>query len=300
MNNTDMIKELRALTQAGMKDCKDALEESNWNLDKAVDLIKIKNLSITVGRKIASEGIVKVGRGPDDRTMNMVEVNCQTDFVANSPDFQKFVDLVAFQLGSDIAENRPFYHNCEVLETARLDLMSRIKENIVIRRWWVEQVNHEAGRVCQYVHSNNKIGVLISLVAPSIEAAKSEQFGAFSEELAMQIAAMSPVAVSVDTLPTEVVEHQKSIFEAQLKELNKPQATWPKILEGKFRKWYTESCLLEQESVVYPKTTIKQVIKNMGVTLGGEIQVIGFIRCQVGEGIEQQSSNLAEEVAKLM
>lgn len=301
MTNTDMIKELRALTQAGMKDCKDALEEANWDLQKAVDIVKIKGLNVVSGRKIASEGVVKIGRvGSDERAMSMVEVNCQTDFVAGSPDFQKFVNLVSSQLGSDVSNNLPFYHDCEVLETARKDLMFKTKENIVVRRWWAEQVAPETGRVCQYVHSNNKIGVLVSLIAPSVEVAKSDQFGEFGTELAMQIAAMGPVAVSAETLPADVIERQRAIFNAQLEELNKPQAAWAKILEGKFRKWHTEVCLLEQESVVHPKLSVKQVIKNMSDTLGGEIQVIGFIRCQVGEGIEQQQSNLAEEVAKLM
>lgn len=300
MTNTDMIKELRALTQAGMKDCKDALEEANWDLQKAVDIVKIKGLNVVSGRKIASEGVVRIGRiGPDERAMSMVEVNCQTDFVANSPDFHKFVDLVSFQLGSDVASNLPFYHDCEALESARKDLMFKTKENIVIRRWWAEQVMPEAGRVSQYVHSNNKIGVLVSLVAPSVEVAKSDQFGEFGTELAMQIAAMSPVAVSAETLAVDVIERQRAIFNAQLEELKKPQAAWAKILEGKFRKWYTEVCLLEQESVVHPKLSVKQVIKNMSDTVGGEIQVIGFIRCQVGEGIEQIQTNLAEEVAKL-
>lgn len=301
MNNTDLIKELRALTQAGMKDCKDALEEAEWDLQKAVDIVKIKGLNVVSGKKIAAEGVVRIGHvGPDERTKSMVEVNCQTDFVASSPDFNKFVDLVSFQLSSDAAQGNPFYHDCEVLESARKDLVIKTKENIVIRRWWVEQVAPETGRVSFYVHSNNKIGVLLSLVAPSVEVANLPAFKTLGEELAMQVAAMSPVAVSVDTLPTEVVERQKAIFAAQLKELNKPQAAWAKILEGKFRKWHTEVCLLEQESVVQPKTTVQQVVKTMSAQLGGEIQVVGLIRCQVGEGIEQQQSNLAEEVAKLM
>jgi elongation factor Ts len=110
---------------------------------------------------------------------------------------------------------------------------------------------------------------------------------------------MNPSAVSQDKLAPATVERQKTIFETQLIELNKPQVAWPKILEGKFNKWYTEVCLLNQESVVLPKTSIQQVIKNVGTKLGGEIQVVGFTRCQVGEGIEKKQDNLADEVAKL-
>jgi len=299
MSNTDLIKELRALTSAGMKDCKDALEEANWDLQKAVDLVKIKGLNIADGRsgKVAAEGIVLYGLLTNAGVM--VEVNCQTDFVANSPEFRKFAMLASVSLSKDFLEGKPFQHDSELLETARKDLVAKTKENIVIRRWWIEEAQSSMVRVFSYLHSNQKIGVLISMQAPSETIADSSEFKILGEELAMQIAAMNPLAVSPDRLPTEEQERQKVIFETQLKEANKPEAVWPKIMEGKFRKWNTEVCLLEQESVVLPKTTVKQVIKDVGTKLGGEIVVVNFIRCQVGEGIVKKQENLAEEVAKL-
>ena len=125
------------------------------------------------------------------------------------------------------------------------------------------------------------------------------RFSALGDDLCMQIAAMNPLATSKDHISPNDLERQKAIFEAQLKELNKPQASWGKITEGKFRKWFSEVCLLEQESVIGSKTTIQQVIKNVSAQLGGEVEVVNFIRCQVGEGIEKKQDNLAEEVAKL-
>lgn len=298
MSNTELIKELRSLTQAGMKDCKDALEETNWDLQKAVDVIKVKGLNVVSGRegKVASEGVVALSRFSAGAAL--VEVNCQTDFVANSPDFRKFATAVADTIVVDTVAENPF--TVDRVEEERKTLVSTTKENVVVRRWWVEEVATPAAQVFTYVHSNNKIGVLLTLLAPSAEAARDSAFRELGEDLAMQIAAMSPLAISPDHLKADEVERQKTIFETQLTELNKPQAAWPKILEGKFNKWHSEVCLLNQESVVLPKTTVGTVVKNVGTKLGGEVTVVNFIRCQVGEGIEKAKEQLADEVAKLM
>lgn len=298
MSNLDLIKELRSLTQAGMKDCKDALEEANWDLQKAVDIVKVKGLNVVSGRegKVASEGVVAVTRYSSG--MAMVEVNCQTDFVANSPDFKKFATLVADTIVVDVVTDEPF--TVERVEKERQALVSTTKENVVVRRWWVEEATSPQALVFSYVHSNSKIGVLLTLLAPSVDAVKDSAFRELGDDLAMQIAAMSPLAVSADRLDPDAIARQKSIFETQLTELNKPQAAWAKILEGKFNKWYTEVCLENQESVVTPKTSIAQVIKNVGAKLGGEVKVVNFIRCQVGEGIEKPKEQLADEVAKMM
>lgn len=298
MSNTEMIKELRALTSAGMKDCKDALEESNWDLQKAVDIVKAKGLNVVSGRagKVASEGAVTVWHFAEG--VAMAEVNCQTDFVANSPDFRGFAQNVTRDIADAIMSGKPF--TTDMVEAERQAIVSTTKENVVVRRWWVEQPSVAANvATYSYVHSNGKIGVLVTLQAPSADAAKDSAFRELGADLAMQIAAMSPLAVDADRIPQDEKDRQKSIFEMQLKEENKPEKMWDKIMEGKFRKWNTEVCLLEQESVVVPKTTVRQVIKNVGNKLGGEIQVVNFVRCQVGEGIEKKQDNLAEEVAKL-
>lgn len=299
MSNTELIKELRALTSAGMKDCKDALEESSWDLQKAVDIVKAKGLNVVSGRagKVASEGAVTVWHFAEG--VAMAEVNCQTDFVANSPDFRGFAQNVTREVAEAVMAGKPFA--VDMVEQERQAIVSTTKENVVVRRWWVEQPVTSAHVVTHsYVHSNGKIGVLVTLQAPSADAAKDSAFRELGEDLAMQIAAMGPLAVDADRIPQDEKDRQKAIFEMQLKEENKPEKMWEKIMEGKFRKWNTEVCLLEQESVVIPKTTVRQVIKNVGTKLGGEIQVVNFIRCQVGEGIEKKQDNLAEEVSKMM
>lgn len=299
MNNTDMIKELRSLTQAGMKDCKDSLEEAGWDLQKAVDIVKTKGLNIVSGRegKVASEGAVMISQLA--KTYAMVEVNCQTDFVANSPDFRNFATHAANVLAQRTDADQPFA--TDDVESMRKDLVATTKENIVVRRWWAEQPVAPGARTYSYVHSNKKIGVLLTLLAPTSLLGMDEAVLAeMGNDLAMQVAAMNPISVSAETLPPHEVLKQKQIFHIQLTEANKPQVTWDKIMTGKLNKWYTEVCLLNQESVVMPKTSIQQVVKNMSTKLGGEVQIVSFIRCQVGEGIEQQKSNLADEVAKMM
>jgi len=301
MSNSDLLKELRTRTGAGMKDCHDALRETGNDLEKAVDFLKTKGKNIVSGRegKVAAEGLVAVSYVGGPKVVAMVEVNCQTDFVARSSDFREFADEAVALLVDAVHDNEPFDVNSADAVSARTYIVSKTKENCVIRRWWVEEVIPDTCRVFSYIHNGGKLGVVLSLQAPSVEAANSPEFVALGNDLAMQVAAMNPAAVSVDRLSPDLVNRQKGIFETQLTELKKPQAAWGKILEGKFAKWYTDVCLLEQESVVVPKSLVKQVISNVGAQLGGDIQVVNFIRCQVGEGIEQVKESLADEVAKL-
>jgi len=300
MSNTDLIKDLRALTQAGMKDCKEALEEAGWDLQKAVDIVKTKGLNIADGRsgRVAADGLVLLTNSHVEAAM--VEINCQTDFVANSPDFKAFARKTLGVLCERVNHNLEF--TADLVEDARKELVATTKENVVVRRWWLEEALSPTVRIFSYLHSNNKIGVILTLKAPTAEAVQDPHFLALGEDLCMQIAAMNPLAVSSERLSFIEVARQRAIFETQLQELNKPPATWPKIMEGKMRKWNTEVCLTEQESVIVPKITVKQVIKNVSTQLGGEVEVVSFIRCQVGEGIEvkkESSTDFVNEVAKL-
>jgi elongation factor Ts len=299
MSSLELLKELRSITQAGMKDCRDALTEAEGDLQKAIDIIKTKGQNIVSGRegKVAADGLVGVAYC-DDRTKVMVEVNCQTDFVAKSPDFKNFVDNTAQTLLRKVTAGDTFATSD--VEGARTELVATTKENIVIRQWWAEQAASLRARVFAYVHTNQKIATLITLLAPTEELAASQAFEVIGIELAMQVTAMNPLAVSSDRLPSDVIARQKSIFETQLKELNKPESTWAKILDGKLNKWYSEVCLLKQESVIQPKTTVEQMINNnYSHQLGGVVEIVNFIRCQVGEGIETQKTDLVAEVSKL-
>jgi len=297
LNKSQLITELREITQAGMKDCNDALKEAGYDLQAAVDIIKAKGKNIVSGRsgKIASEGRIAIATTP--RGFVMVEINCQTDFVANSPDFKSFADKTAERISHSVNEGRPF--DVSEVEVDRAELVSRTKENVVVRRWWIQEVGNNKAMVANYLHGN-KIGVLLTVLASDENVLAHPECPSIVEGLAMQVAAMNPIEVSPYELPPHIVSRQRAIFETQLRELNKPEASWPKILEGKFNKWYTEVCLLNQESIIVPKKTVKEYLSDVGKSLGGEIRVVNFIRCQVGEGIDKPQEDFANEVTKLI
>lgn len=302
MNTTELIKQLRGATQAGMKDCIDALKEADNDLEKAIDLIKIKGKNIVSGRsdRIASEGMVIVGQVPYSNAVSMLEINCQTDFVARSSDFQSLL-LIAFQeLNSSFLNNQPFDVESPLVSAAKEHVVSTTKENVVIRRWWVEEPISSAAKVFNYLHNGSQLGVILTLHCSNESVLNNPKFIQLGNDLAMQVAAMNPLAISSEHVTEETKERQRSIFETQLRETNKPESAWSKILTGKFGKWYSEVCLLEQESVLVPKTTVKDVIAQVSKELGCDIAVTTMIRCQVGDGIVKEKSDLADEVATLM
>jgi len=301
MSNIELIKELRELTSAGMSNCKKALEESNWDLEKAVDLIKIKGQSVAANTtsKLATEGVVLTSFLNSTQAMGMVEVNCNTDFVAKSEEFNKFVLNTLGSMSAYRLFDFTWSPTNPDVEKERLELSAKTKENIVVRRWWIEEAFDSNAKIFSYVHTNKKIGVMLTMLAPSEDAAKSPLFESLGSDLSMQIAAMSPVAVSSDKISVDDLNRQKAIFETQVKELNKPEAAAQKIIEGKLNKWYTEVCLLDQESVLVAKTSIRKVIEDIGKQLGGEIKVVNFVRCEVGQGLQKKEDNFAEEAAQM-
>lgn len=299
MSKLETIRELRALTQAGMKDCSDALQESGGDLQKAVDIIKIKGLNVVSSRegKIASEGMLTLATRGSQLAV-LAEVNCQTDFVAKNTNFRDFANAVAQSVLKQHADGNVV--SVDELDEQRKSLIATTKENVVVRRWFIEEAINPNARVFSYVHINNKIGAMLTLLASSEDAWANPAFLQLGEDLLMQITAMNPTAISVENLPTDVVERQKAIFENQLREANKPQTQWEKILTGKLNKWHAEVCLMKQESIIVPKSSVEKVIQQVSAKLGGEIVVVNFLRCQVGEGLEtKKNDDFSMEVARL-
>lgn len=302
MNKSDLIKELRARTQAGMKDCADALKDSNNDLEKAIDLLKTKGQNLVSGRsgKPAAEGIVVIkSLGDKFDSVVMAEINCQTDFVARNPDFIKFANIAIDYIGDCVSNNKSFDINDPILVSARNEIVNKTKENCVIRRWWAEQVPFDTNKTFSYIHPGSKLGVILSLSASSPEIANSNEFKSLGNDLAMQIAAMNPLAISSDRLHKDVVSRQTDIFIIQIKEINNAKMQPQRVLDGKLNKWYSEVCLLDQESVIVSKMSVRQVIENVGKKLGGNIQVASFIRCNVGDGINVSKDDFTTEVSKL-
>ncbi len=306
--NTSMIKELRERTGAGMSDCKAALVEAEGDIDKAVEIILKKGIVKAAARagKVATEGEVRTWVS-DDRTRGvLVEVNCQTDFVARGDDFKGFVGKVvdvaagaAARGATDLLVEK-FPGSSDTVDTVRQQMVAKTGENTVIRRWEALSVTSPSCVVHAYIHMGGKLAVLVTAEAPGAAAAKGAEFLGFVDNVAMQIAAMSPLVVRKDEISPSLIEKQREIFLAQVKEEGKPEASWPKIIDGKVAKWLTEVTLLGQDNVWAPgEGNIEKMCAALGKKLGGEVKIHRFFRFGLGEGIEKKTDDLAAEVAKL-
>ncbi len=302
-----MIRELRERTQAGMSDCKGALVEAGGDMEKAVEVILKKGIVKAAARagKVATEGEVRTLVAKDGKKGVIVEVNTQTDFVARGEAFKDFVTNVANAAmtatsGTDL--NQAKYPGTDKpIDQVRQELVSKTGENTVVRRWESLEAKEANGIVHAYVHMGGKLAVLVHAEAPNADAMKNPAFSAFIDNCAMQIAAMNPMVVSKEGVSHAHIAKQKEIFQAQLKEENKPEAAWPKIIDGKVNKWFTEVTLLGQDNVWDPgKGTIDQLRGALGKELGGEVKIHHFFRFGLGDGIEKKGDDLADEVAKLI
>lgn len=300
------IKELRERTQAGMSDCKNALVEAEGDLDKAVEIILKKGLAKSAKRAsaVATEGEVRAVVSADKRAATMVEVNIQTDFAARSEGFQQFLadvmdTAVKAKAGDDLTK-APLAG--KTVGEVAVELTAKIGEKIDVRRWErLEVAAGKQGLTAAYVHLGGKIGVILSVETETEAAAKHAEVLKFAEDTAMQIAAMTPLVLTRDDVSADQVAKQKEIYEAQLREdpKPKPEAAWPKIIEGKLVKWYSEIALLEQESVVVPGQTISQLADAAGKAAGAKVTLTKFVRFERGEGLAKKEDNFAEEVAKM-
>lgn len=305
--NAQAIKELRERTQAGMSDCKGALQEADGDMEKAVEIILKKGLAKSAKRAgaVASEGEVRATVSADRRRATMVEVNIQTDFAARSDDFRAFVGEVldaadAAPPGTDAAAIQV---RGKAVADAASELTARIGEKIALRRYARLEVPAGGhGLTHAYVHMGGKIGVVLRVEAGSAEAAGHEEVVKFADETAMHIAAVpTTIGLRREDVPQDLVGKQREIFEAQLREdpKPKPESAWPKIIEGKLNKFYSEVALLEQESVVVPGKTIEALRAAAEKAAGAPIKLAEFVRFERGEGIEKKQDDFAAEVAKM-
>jgi elongation factor Ts len=302
-----MVKELRERTQAGMADCKNALVEASGDMEKAVEVILKKGIVKAAARagRIATEGEVRTLVAANARHGVIVEVNCQTDFVSRGDAFKDFVTKVvevaaSAAKGADLGAQK-FPGTDRTVDAVRQELVAKTGENMVIRRWERVDATGPHALVHAYVHMGGKLAVLLSVEAPNEATLNAGPFLQFVDNCAMQIAAMNPIVVHKDQVDPAHVAKQREIFQAQLKEEKKPEQAWPKIIEGKVAKWFTEVTLHGQDNVWDPgKGTIDKLRQELAKELGGEVKLHSFIRMALGEGIEKKSDDLAAEVAKMM
>ena len=287
-----MVKELREATGAGMMDCKKALSESEGDMAAAVDILRTKGLADLAKKagRATNEGVIGGYTSDDASAGVIVEVNCETDFVARNADFKAFVSTVAREIGqgapADVAAllASPFSERSEItVEQLLGETVSKLGENMGIARFVRYVRTADAGVVSVYVHGVGNIGVLVEVSAGSAEAAMSPALAGFARDVAMQIAAASPVAVRREEVPADVVAHELAIYKAQAAETGKPEPIQQKIAEGRLDKYYKEFCLLEQAFVKNPDLTVRQYADQIAKEAGAAVDVVRFNRMVLGE-----------------
>ena len=294
------VKELRERTGAGMMDCKKALAENNGEMEASIDWLRAKGLAAAAKKagRTAAEGLV--GVAVEGTRGAAVEVNSETDFVAKNELFQEFVRNVArlaLQHGSDVeALAAAQYPEGGSVSEKLTDNIAKIGENQSLRRAAVLEVDQ--GAVVSYVHNQvapglGKIGVLVALES----AAPADTLNQLGKQIAMHVAAAHPQALSAEDLPADLVERERSIAMEKAKESGKPQNIVEKMVEGGLAKFRKENALLTQLFVMDNKTPVADVVASAAKDAGTAIQLTGFVRFQLGEGIEKQQSDFAAEVA---
>ena len=295
-----LVKELRVKTGAGMMDCKKALTETGGDLEGAVDWLRKKGLAAAAKKagRVAAEGLV--GVVAEGNRGALVEVNSETDFVARNEAFQDFAATaakLALDAGGDLeALSVAAYPDGGTVGEALTEMIAKLGENMSLRRTAVLQVAR--GVVAAYVHNQaapglGKIGVLVALES----AGDADKLAAFGKQLAMHVAAAAPQAVSAEDVDPAALERERSILTEQARASGKPEEIIEKMVEGRLRKYYEEACLLDQTFVIDTESKVRQAVEAAGKDAGAAIEVTGFHRFQLGEGVERQESDFAAEVA---
>ncbi len=280
-----MVKELRERTGSGMMECKKALQEAGGDMEKAVEDMRKSGLAKADKKagRTAAEGLVAIALSDDKKAAAIVEVNCETDFVSGGDDFKNFTNAVAQRILKDSPADlealmaMPLEDGGKSIEDARLEMVSKIGENIQVRRFVRKSTDGAFG---SYSHGV-RMGVLVEMDKDDQELIK---------DVAMHIAASNPVCVSEDEVPEEMLNKEKEILVAQAKESGKPDDIIEKMIAGRIRKYLAEITLLGQAFVKDPDQTVEKLLKSKGAA------VKSFNRFEVGEGIEKKQENFADEV----
>jgi elongation factor Ts len=298
-----LVKELREKTGAGMMDCKKALNENGGDLEASVDWLRQKGLAAAAKKsgRVAAEGLVGVSVGGNAGAV--VEVNSETDFVARNDTFQAFVKTVADlalanEGNQDAVIASGFPNESRTVAEQLTHMIATIGENMSLRRVAALKVNQ--GVVSSYVHNPaapglGKIGVIVALES----AGDTARLDAFGKQLAMHIAAAAPQSLSTDDLDPAVVERERQVLVQQARESGRAEDIIQKMVDGRMRKFYEEVVLLSQTWVIDGESKIDKVVAGLAKELGTDVQVTGFVRFVLGEGIEKNEGDFAAEVAKM-
>lgn len=282
-----MVKELREMTGSGMMECKKALVEAEGDMDAAVDIMRKKGLAAAAKKagRATNEGAVNAFVSEDAKTGALVEVSCETDFVASNPKFTGFIADVAKVAAeakpATVEELLAAKMGEETVEAELTELIHVMGENMKIARFTVRST--ETGALSSYIHMGGKIGVLAEFGFEKAETAEAEAFKTFAHDVALQIAAAAPICAVREDVPADVVAHEKEIYMAQAAESGKPEAIQEKMAIGRLEKFYKGSVLTEQEFIKDSSMTIKAYAQKVSKELGDTIVVKGFDRLTRGE-----------------
>ena len=300
MITAKLVKELREKTGAGMMDCKKALTETNGDLEKAVEVLREKGLAAAAKKagRVAAEGIVKTFVSEDNKKASMVEVNCETDFVAANEEFVGFADeLAKLVVNSNVNTVEELLNekmgDMTVSETLTA-LVAKLGENMTVRRF--ERMVIENGAVQSYIHGGGRIGVLVEVACE----ANSPVVAEVAREVCMQVAAANPLYLNRDAVDSEALEKEKEIYRVQALNKGKPEKIVEKMVMGRIQKYYKEVCLLDQVWVKDGDKTITKLLEEKSKEVGSPMTISKFARFERGEGIEKVEEDFAAEVAKQM
>lgn len=282
-----LVKELREMTGAGMMECKKALTEAEGDIDKAVDVLRTHGLAAAAKKagRATNEGMVMALVSEDDQAGALVELNCETDFVGMNEKFHAYAEKIA----TAVIANKPADMDAlkaseiegEKVEDVVTDAIHTLGENIQLARF--AYAGQPEGAVASYIHGGGKIGVLVEFKLGDTSFATNEDFKKYGRDIAMQVAAASPVAATRESVDPAIIEHEMSIYKAQAAESGKPENIQEKIATGRMEKFYKESCLTEQAFVKDPDQSVNQYTAAVAKQLGTTIEIVDFTRFMLGE-----------------
>lgn len=286
--NPAVVKALREKTNAGMMDCKRALTEAGGDIEKAEALLRQKGIA-SAGKKAsrhAKEGAVVSFIQPSGKTGVLVEINCETDFVAKNEIFTKFVKEITAEIASAKADTVDLLlesaNSTGVLfKDAIASKIAELGENIVIRRFTRFHIAEGSGVVASYIHLQGKVGVLAEISSGSEASVQNDGFREFVKDITLQIAAAHPSVVSRDQVDPALVASEREIYKAQVQ--GKPENIVEKIVDGKMDKFYSTACLIEQDCIKNPDITVKELVATKEKELGDKISITRFVRYALGE-----------------
>jgi elongation factor Ts len=282
--SAEMVKKLRDQTGAGMMECKNALTEASGDFEEANTILRKRGLATAAKRagRAATEGLIGHKVAADGSSGVLVEVNCESDFVARTPDFQQLVaDVIGEIEKAGDAATEAWLKDAQGPIVKRLTpAIAKLGENMVVPRF----VRYAGkGYVGEYIHLGGKLGVIVEFGGATPDIARRDEFTTLVKEIAMQIAAASPAYISRDSVPAAVLEKEKGIYRAQMESSGKPAGVIDKIVEGKLGSFYGQVVLPDQASIRDPKMSVKDVLAAASKTLGAPITVTRFARLKVGE-----------------